>query len=211
MVVNIKYFNTELYQETLAKMQEFTKNRDKDTIDEFWVLEHFPVFTQGQAGKPEHLLKSTNIPVIQSDRGGQITYHAPGQLIIYLLCNLKNKKMSVHDFVKNIEQSIIDLLNNINIQSHRIKNAPGIYVENSKIAQLGLRVKKGCTYHGLSLNINLDLSPFLQINPCGYKDLKVTKIETLAPNADLSKIPNQLCKYLMNNLNYSKINEMREI
>lgn len=184
------------YTQTWETMKIFTENRQRETEDELWIVEHPSVFTQGISGKSEHLLKTSDIPVVQSDRGGQITYHGPGQLIVYCLIDLKRLGMGVKKIVSIIETSIIDLLKCYNIQSHTKTGAPGVYVNNAKIAALGLKVKNGKTYHGLSLNINMDLSPFTQINPCGYQDLTVTQMLNLTDNVDLETIGNKLCKIL---------------
>jgi len=183
------------------EMKSFTENRDSDTLDELWTLEHNSVFTQGLSGKPEHLLKATKIPIIQSDRGGQITYHAPGQLIIYCLIDIKRLGIGIKKMVTMIEKSLIEFLSSYDITAHTIKGAPGVYVNNSKIAALGLKVKHGRTYHGLSLNIDMDLSPYNLINPCGYKGLKVTQMRNLTNNVlNISDIQNELSNHLINSV-----------
>jgi len=189
-------------------MKSFTENRDSDTLDELWTLEHNSVFTQGLSGKPEHLLKATQIPIIQSDRGGQITYHAPGQLIIYCLIDIKRLGIGIKKMVSIIEQSLIELLSSYDITAHTLKGAPGVYVNDSKIAALGLKVKHGRTYHGLSLNIDMDLSPYTLINPCGYSDLKVTQMRNLTNNIlNISDIKHELSEHLIDSVektqNYS--------
>ena len=182
-------------------MKSFTENRDFDTLDELWTLEHNSVFTQGLSGKAEHLLKATKIPIIQSDRGGQITYHAPGQLIIYCLIDIKRLAIGIKKMVTMIEKSLIEFLSSYDITAHTIKGAPGVYVNNSKIAALGLKVKHGRTYHGLSLNIDMDLSPYNLINPCGYKGLKVTQMRNLTNNVlNISDIQNELSNHLINSV-----------
>ena len=187
------------YLITWEEMKSFTENRDSDTIDELWTLEHNSVFTQGLSGKPEHLLKATQIPIIQSDRGGQITYHAPGQLIIYCLIDIKRLGIGIKKMVSIIEQSLIELLSSYDITAHTLKGAPGVYVNDSKIAALGLKVKHGRTYHGLSLNIDMDLSPYKLINPCGYSDLKVTQMRNLTDNfLSISDIQHELSEHLIN-------------
>jgi lipoyl(octanoyl) transferase len=179
-------------------MKYFTENRNCNTPDELWTLEHHSVFTQGLSGKPEHLLKATQIPIIQSDRGGQITYHAPGQLIIYCLIDIKRLGIGIKKMVTIIEQSLIELLSSYDITAHTLKGAPGVYVNNSKIAALGLKVKQGRTYHGLSLNIDIDLSPYKSINPCGYSDLKVTKMCHLTNDTlRISDIQHELSEHLI--------------
>ena len=165
------------YEPTWRAMQAFTANRTADTPDELWLLEHPPVYTLGQAGKPEHLLQQTAIPLVQIDRGGQITYHGPGQLVGYLLLDLHRRKLKVREMVKLMEQVLIDLLAGYGITAARHDGAPGVYVGPAKIAALGLRVKGGCSYHGLSLNVNMDLAPFGWINPCGYSGMPVTQLK----------------------------------
>ena len=168
------------YEPTWRAMQAFTAARDVDTPDELWVLEHPPVYTQGQAGKPEHLLQATDIPVINIDRGGQITYHGPGQLVIYTLVDLRRRGYGIRELVRRMEQAVIDMLAAQDIVGERINGAPGVYVGGAKIAALGLRVKRGCTYHGLALNVDMDLAPFSAINPCGLPGLAVTQCRNLS-------------------------------
>lgn len=160
-------------------MQNFTLSRTPDTPDELWVLQHKPVFTQGQAGKAEHILDPHDIEVVKTDRGGQISYHGPGQLVIYIMVDIKRNKLGVRQLVDVIENSIISVLASYSLSALTKVGAPGVYVDGEKIAALGLRIKKGRSYHGLSLNIDMDLSPFSYINPCGYKDLKTTQIKDL--------------------------------
>ena len=189
------------YLKTWEEMKYFTENRDPDTLDELWTLEHNSVFTQGLSGKPEHLLKATQIPIVQSDRGGQITYHAPGQLVIYCLIDIKRLGIGIKKMVSLIEQSLIELLSSYDIKAHTLKGAPGVYVNDSKIAALGLKVKHGRTYHGLSLNIDMDLSPYKLINPCGYCDLKVTQMRNLTDNIlSISDIQHELSEHLINSV-----------
>ena len=196
-MIKIKEKGLQDYTSTWQEMVSFTKNRNSRTKDELWTLEHRSVFTQGLSGKPEHLLKETNIEVIQSDRGGQITYHGPGQLIIYCLIDIKRLGIGVKQMVTIIENSIMNLLSDYSITSHKIPGAPGVYVDGSKIAALGLKVKRGKTYHGLSLNIDMNLAPYGLINPCGYKDLNVTQMSDLTDNKlELDTIKKKLTKYL---------------
>ena len=161
------------YAPTFAAMQEFTATRTAETADELWIVEHPPVFTLGQAGKPEHLLRDIGIPLVKIDRGGQVTYHGPGQVVIYLLLDLSRLKIKVRELVTAIEQAVIDLLAEHGVAAERRDGAPGVYVGEAKIAALGLRIRNGCSYHGVSLNVDMDLSPFAAINPCGYAGLKV--------------------------------------
>ena len=196
-MMKIKEKGLQDYNSTWQEMVSFTEKRNNHTEDELWTLEHRSVFTQGLSGKPEHLLKETEIEVIKSDRGGQITYHGPGQLIVYCLIDIKRLGIGVKQMVSIIEKSIIDLLSDYSISSHKIPGAPGVYVDGSKIAALGLKVKRGKTYHGLSLNVDMNLSPYSLINPCGYKDLKITQMSNLTDNKpDLEKIKKQLTKNL---------------
>ena len=186
------------YLKIWEDMKSFTENRDSDTLDELWMLEHNSVFTQGLTGKSEHLLNETQIPIIQSDRGGQITYHAPGQLIIYCLIDIKRLGIGIKKMVSMIEKSLIEFLSSYDITAHTIKGAPGVYVNNTKIAALGLKVKHGRTYHGLSLNIDMDLSPYSLINPCGYSNLKVTQMRNLTNNVlNIDDIKHELSEYLI--------------
>lgn len=171
----IRQVNTGDYQGIWHSMQSFTDNRDDSVIDELWIVEHDPVFTQGQAGKEEHLLNTGDIPVVKVDRGGQVTYHGPGQLVVYLLINLRRKKLGVRDLVTLIEQAIVDTLGEFGIKAYAKKDAPGVYIDEKKVASLGLRVRRGCSFHGLALNVDMDLTPFLRINPCGYAGLEMVQ------------------------------------
>ena len=174
--VNIRYLGTQDYQQVWQRMREFTDSRTDNTQDEIWVVEHMPVYTQGQAGKAEHILAPGDIPVVQSDRGGQVTYHGPGQLVVYPLLNLKRMKLGVRELVTRIENSVVALLKEYEIEAAPKVDAPGVYVNGDKISSLGLRVRRGCSFHGVSINVNMDLEPFLRINPCGYEQLKMVQI-----------------------------------
>ncbi|HHB92013.1 MAG TPA: lipoyl(octanoyl) transferase LipB [Thioploca sp.] len=178
-------------------MQQFTDTRNPDTPDELWVLQHNPIYTLGQASKPEHLLNPGNIPVYQSDRGGQVTYHGPGQLIVYVLMDIKRANLGVKKLVHNLEQAVINYLTFLNINSNRRVKAPGIYVNNKKIASLGLRIRRGYSYHGLSLNINMDLQPFQGINTCGYVGLEVTQLADLKVKLNIKQVTEQFLIYLL--------------
>jgi lipoyl(octanoyl) transferase len=167
------------YASTLDAMRDFTDQRGADTPDELWLLQHPRVFTQGQAGKAEHVLAPGDIPVVQVDRGGQVTYHGPGQWVLYLLIDLRRRRMGVRDLVDVIEHGIVALLAEYGISAAAQKGAPGVYVDGAKIASLGLRVRRGCSYHGLALNVDMDLEPFSRINPCGYEGLAVTSMAQL--------------------------------
>lgn len=184
------------YTQTWDAMKNFTQARNANTKDELWIVEHPSVFTQGISGKAEHLLESSDIPVVNTDRGGQITYHGPGQLIVYCLIDLKRLGIGVKKMVSLIELSIIDLLAKYQIEAHLKEGAPGVYVNGAKIAALGLKVKNGRTYHGLSLNVAMELSAFAQINPCGYQGLKVTQLSDLTDNISLDNIATELTQIL---------------
>lgn len=164
-------------------MRQFTASRNEETPDQIWMLNHKPVFTQGQAGKPEHLLNTGDIPVVQIDRGGQVTYHGPGQLVAYLLIDIRRAGIGVRELVENIEQSVIDVLAQFGVVGESQRKAPGVYVNGAKIAALGLRVRQGCSYHGLSFNVDMDLAPFRRINPCGYEGMPVTQLKDLLPSS----------------------------
>jgi lipoyl(octanoyl) transferase len=191
------------YEPIWHEMQSFTLQRDADTPDEIWLLQHPPVFTLGRNAKQEHILNPGNIPVIPIDRGGQVTYHGPGQLMIYTLVNLKRLGLGIRDFVTRLEQAVIDLLAEYDIEAHGRRDAPGVYVGDAKIAALGLRVKHGCTYHGLALNIDMDLSPFDRINPCGYAGLPVTQLQDLGISDSIENISDRFLEHLLANLGYN--------
>ena len=188
-----------LYERIYERMQEFTRLRGPNAVDEIWLTEHLPVFTQGQAGKAEHILFPGNIPVVQSNRGGQVTYHGPGQLTVYLLLDLRRLGIGVRDLVSRIESAIQALLEEYKISSRLRSDAPGVYIENAKIASLGLRVSKGCSYHGLSLNVDMDLTPFSQINPCGLTDISVTHLVDHHA-VDMAEVKKKLSRYLLGQL-----------
>ena len=193
------------YEDIWRKMQTFTKQRTADTDDELWQLEHYPVFTLGQAGLEKHILNKGNIPVIYSDRGGQVTYHGPGQLIIYLLSNLQRKKLTIKQVIHSLQSSVIDLLSTYNIVATGDITNPGVYVEKAKICSIGLKIHKGCMYHGLSLNIDMDLEPFTRINPCGQKNLVIIQLRDLKIKDNLATVANILTTKLMGHLNYSYV------
>lgn len=174
--MKIVYLGRAEYLPTFEAMKKFNDSRTESTQDELWIVEHPPVFTQGLAGKPEHLLIQDDIPVVQIDRGGQVTYHGPGQLIVYTMIDFKRRKTSVRQIVTALENSIIDTLSFYGISAYAEPKRPGVYVEGKKIASLGLRIKNGSVYHGLALNVNMDLKPFTHINPCGYAGLEMTQI-----------------------------------
>ncbi len=190
------------YLPTVDAMKAFTKARGADTPDELWVLEHPPVFTQGIAGKSEHLLEPGDIDVIKTDRGGQVTYHGPGQVVIYVLCDIRRAKLGVRDLVTALEMAIINFLAEFNIEAVADPKAPGVYVQGEKIAALGLKISRGCSYHGLSFNVDPDLSHFTRINPCGYAGLQITSLAQLlgedAP--DQAQTAKQLVQHLQSKL-----------
>lgn len=185
------------YAPTFAAMQEFTATRTAETADELWIVEHPPVFTLGQAGKPEHLLRDIGIPLVQIDRGGQVTYHGPGQVVIYLLLDLNRRQLKVRELVRHIEQAVIDLLAAHGVTAERHANAPGVYVAGAKIAALGLRIRRGCSYHGVALNVQMDLSPFAAINPCGYPGLAVTQTHDLGLALTPDTAADELTRHLL--------------
>ena len=167
------------YLPTFKAMQDFTSRRGPQTPDEIWMLQHPPIYTYGLAGRSEHLPASPEIPVLKVDRGGQVTYHGPGQLVLYLLLDLKRRNTGVRELVTKMEQAVIRLLENHGVPAESRRDAPGVYAGSAKIASLGLRVRRGCCYHGLSLNVDMDLSPFSMIDPCGYRGLEVTRTKDL--------------------------------
>jgi lipoyl(octanoyl) transferase len=194
------------YEPVWRAMQAFTDRRDEQTVDQLWLVQHSPVFTQGQAGKEEHVLAPGDIPVIQVDRGGQVTYHGPGQIVAYPLIDIKRKRIGVKDFVCRIEEAIITVLSQYAVKGERIDGAPGIYVQGEKIASLGLRVRRGRSFHGLAFNIDMDLEPFQRINPCGFAGLRVTQLSNLA-NVDFRDAETRLVASLAEQLGYSEIEE----
>ncbi len=180
------------YDLIYEEMKQFTIERKDDTPDEIWLLEHPPVYTQGQAGKPQHVLNPGNIPIVQSDRGGQVTFHGPGQLVVYVLFDLRRRKLGIKTLVCNLEKTIINTLMAFGITAQTRCGAPGVYVEERKIASIGLRVKNGCTYHGIALNVAMDLTPFKGINPCGFPELQMTQIKNYVNNITMSAVQNQM-------------------
>ncbi|WP_353517234.1 lipoyl(octanoyl) transferase LipB [Thalassotalea sp. SU-HH00458] len=192
----IRQLNRMDYVSVWQAMQNFTDNRDDSTQDELWLVEHPSVFTQGQAGKEEHLLMPGDIPVVKVDRGGQVTYHGPGQQVIYFMINLRRRKMGVRQLVTLIENGIVQALADYNIQANAKPDAPGVYVNGDKIASLGLRVRKGCSFHGLALNVKMDLSPFLRINPCGYAGLAMTQTADFSSLKTIDEAGKALIKHM---------------
>ena len=198
---------TQDYQSTLEKMQEFNATRDENTPDEIWLLQHPPVFTLGTNSKKEHLLNPDNIPVVQSDRGGQVTYHAPGQLIAYVLLDVKRKNMGVRNLVTALERAVIKFLAKQGLEANADPKAPGVYVDGEKIAALGLRVKQRGCYHGLSLNVDMDLADFDRINPCGYPGMQITSLKKLGRPIGMQQVTWLLMKELCMQLNIVNIKE----
>jgi len=188
------------YEPIWRDMQRFTAERTANTVDEIWLVQHLPTYTQGQAGKPEHLLNPTSISVVKIDRGGQITYHGPGQIVAYLLLDLRRWKINVRELVRLMEKAVIDLLAEYGVKAEGREDAPGVYAGDAKIAALGLKIKNGCCYHGLSFNVNMDLTPFANINPCGYEGLKVTQCVELGITVPLEELQAELTQNLVRGL-----------
>ena len=201
----VKRLGRQDYEPIWKAMHEFTDNRPEETCDQVWLVEHNPVFTQGQAGNDEHFINTGDIPVVQSDRGGQVTYHGPGQLVAYFLINLRRKKLGVRDLVTHIENLVINTLKKYNIESAARPDAPGVYVDGKKICSLGLRIRKGCSFHGLALNVNMDLSPFLRINPCGYAGMEMVQMSQLGGPDDLTQVEAALVDELVTLLGYEQV------
>lgn len=188
------------YLPTWEAMKRFTLDRTNSTRDEIWILQHPPVYTLGQGGKNEHLLHSTAIPVVRTDRGGQITYHGPGQIVVYLLLDMRRWKINVRELVRLMEQAVVNLLAEYDVTAHYREQAPGVYVGDAKIAALGLKVKNGCCYHGLAFNVDMDLSPFSNINPCGHAGLRVTQACELGITVPLNELQAELAQNLVHGL-----------
>ena len=200
MSIVVKRLGRVDYAPTFQAMQDFTATRTAETPDELWIVEPPPVYTLGQAGKPEHILRDVGIPLVQIDRGGQVTYHGPGQVVIYLLLDLARRKIKVRELVTAIEQAVIDLLAAHGVTAERRDGAPGVYVGPAKVAALGLRICNGCSYHGVSLNVDMDLSPFAAINPCGYPGLQVIQTKDLGIPLAAHEAGEQLSQQLLQQL-----------
>lgn len=196
----VKYLGLQNYESVWLAMQDFTDQRGENTLDEIWLVEHPPIYTLGRNGKPEHILHAGDIPVIHADRGGQVTYHGPGQLVAYVLCNLKNRQLNIREMVILLENAIIATLNEWGITATGDRDAPGVYVDGAKIASLGLRVRRGCTYHGLSLNVAMNLEPFSRINPCGYEGLQVTQMQAFDATVSVRQVAPELAQALSDRL-----------
>ncbi|MHB1398287.1 MAG: lipoyl(octanoyl) transferase LipB [Trichloromonadaceae bacterium] len=201
----LRHLGRQPYEPVWQRMQKFSASRGPDTPDEIWLLEHDPVFTLGREGKAEHLLEAGEIPLVRVDRGGQITYHGPGQLVVYLLLDLRRRRLGVRRLVEQLEQSLCALLAGYGIKGHLIPSAPGVYVNGAKIASLGLRVSQGRTSHGLALNINMDQQPFAQINPCGHQGLAVTQLKDLAGPSSIEEVGQTLLALLATHLGYQQV------
>ncbi|MDD1827369.1 lipoyl(octanoyl) transferase LipB [Photobacterium sp. ZSDE20] len=201
----VKKLGRQDYEPVWKAMHKFTDERTEEDVDQVWLVEHNPVFTQGQAGKAEHVLNAGDIPVIQSDRGGQVTYHGPGQLVAYFLINIRRKKFGVRDLVTHIENLVINTLKAYNIDSAARPDAPGVYVDGKKICSLGLRIRRGCSFHGLALNVDMDLSPFLRINPCGYQGMEMAQVSQLGGPSELESVEQQLIQELVELLGYDQV------
>lgn len=209
--LRIRQLGIQDYELVWKQMQVFTDQRDEKAADELWVLQHLPVFTLGQAGLEKHLINPENIPVVQCDRGGQVTYHGPGQLVVYTLVDLQRRKSGVREFVNQLEQCLIQTLSSYGIESQRKEGAPGVYVGEDKIAALGLRVRRGRAFHGISLNVNMDLTPFGRMNPCGYEGLKVIHMQTFLGKSRVDSaltvddVGREFCRKFVNIFNYSEL------
>ncbi|MGI0117846.1 lipoyl(octanoyl) transferase LipB [Zooshikella sp. RANM57] len=201
----VRHLGVQSYLATWQRMQAFTASRHPDDVDEIWLLEHPHVFTQGQAGKAEHVLAPGDIPVVSVDRGGQVTYHGPGQLVVYLLINVKRKQLGVRALVTAMENAIIDTLKRYSVSAAAKPDAPGVYVDQAKIASLGLRIRKGCSYHGLALNVKMDLEPFSRINPCGYAGMAMTQLARWLPEITMAEVEEQLQQQLITHLDYQEV------
>lgn len=199
------------YESVLDCMKTFTNCRDESTKDELWITEHDPVFTLGQAAKPEHLLAPKDIPVIRTDRGGQVTYHGPGQIVAYLLRDLRRCRQGVHEFVRGLEQCMIDVLRSFGLEGVRMLDNPGVYVNGRKIGAIGLRIRHGCSYHGISLNVAMDLSPFELINPCGLIGMKVAKIADYVPDVDFEEVVERFVYSSVEVFEYSSVVDSAEL
>ncbi|WP_394493859.1 lipoyl(octanoyl) transferase LipB [Shewanella sp. ENK2] len=203
--LHIRHLGRQDYESVWHAMQAYTDNRDSDSNDELWIVEHSPVFTQGQAGKSEHILNPGDIPVIQVDRGGQVTYHGPGQLVVYPLIDIKRSKLGVRQLVNSIEQSIVDMLAMYDVNAYAKADAPGVYVDERKVASLGLRIRKGCSFHGLALNVDMDLAPFQRINPCGYAGLEMVQCKALGGPQTVEEAGEKLIQTLSKVLGYQEL------
>ncbi|AOV18423.1 octanoyltransferase [Acidihalobacter aeolianus] len=209
--MRVHYLGRRDYASVWQSMRDYTDARDAASPDEFWIVEHPPVFTQGQAGRPEHLLDPGDIPVVQSDRGGQVTYHGLGQVVVYTLLDLRRLRFGVRVLVENLELAVVDLLAGYGVEAAGRRDAPGVYVGGRKIAALGLRVRHGCTYHGLALNVDLDPAPFARINPCGYQGLEVARLADFGIELDVWAAGHALSERLARRLGYTAPSAITDI
>ena len=203
MTVRIRSLGLRDYAAVWTAMQRFTEARGRNTGDEVWIVEHRPVYTLGLSGRPEHILNAGGVPIVYSDRGGQVTYHAPGQAIAYLLLDLKRNGLGVKELIVGCEQSVIDLLGEYELIGWRRPKAPGVYVADAKIAALGFRVRRGCAYHGIALNVNMDLTPYARIDPCGHPGLKITQLYDLGDVDPLAAVVSRWLPWLLRNLGFA--------
>lgn len=209
--VILRTLGVQPYLPTLEKMQAFNAARDENTVDEIWLLEHEPVFTQGQAGKEEHVLATGDIPLVQVDRGGQVTYHGPGQAVVYLMVNLRRRKLGVRHMVARMEQAVVAMLAEYGVEAYAKPDAPGVYVNDAKIASLGLRVRRGCSFHGLAVNIDMDMEPFLRINPCGYAGMAMTQLSSLVEDLDSAAAMRCLVDKMIEQIGYAEVSERQAL
>ena len=207
MRLHVHHLGLQSYDDIWNDMQQFTENRTSHTDDEIWFVQHPPVYTLGTNGKVEHIHDARAIPVIHVDRGGQVTYHGPGQLVVYVLLDIKRLNIGVRALVTQLELAVIELLSGYGIDAVARSDAPGVYVGEEKIAALGLRVRRGCCFHGLALNVDMDLSPYDQINPCGYEGLKITQMVNLVESPDIDRLADQFKTIFFHNLNYTELTE----
>lgn len=210
MKLHVHHLGVKAYEDVWRDMQSFTENRTQETEDEIWLVQHPSVYTLGKNGKSENILKPKNIPIVHTDRGGQVTYHGTGQVIVYILLDMKRLNIGVRSLVDLLETSVIELLSQYSISANALKDAPGVYVEKRKIAALGLRVKKGCCFHGLALNVDMDLEPYERINPCGYENLEITQLSNLVESVEIAEVEQRLIALLIKNLGYSEFSESYE-
>ena len=207
MKVKIQHLGLQEYSPVWQAMRDFTDTRDSSTDDEIWFVQHQPVYTLGKNGKPENIINAGDIPVINSDRGGQVTYHGPGQLIVYVLLDLNRLKIGVRSLVTLLEDAIVELLSLHGLKAYSRKEAPGVYIDKRKIAALGLRVRRGCSFHGLALNVDMDLEPYERINPCGFEGLEITQVSNLVESTDMASLTSQIQSIIINRLRYDNIAE----
>lgn len=203
--LRVRHLGLQPYEPMLQAMQAFTDSRNSDTMDEIWLLQHEPVFTQGQAGKAEHVLQQTQVPIVQTDRGGQVTYHGPGQLVAYLLLDIRRLGMGVRQLVTVMEEALVSTLAEYEVSAYAKADAPGVYVNDAKIASLGLRVRKGCSFHGLALNVDMDLGPFLSINPCGYPGLDMVQLKDVVTTVEIDEVGQRLLHNLLQLLGHDEV------